>query len=199
MIGIEIPPNATYEYTIQFYNPFNCSLNINEIYTSDENLILELLTANNPKNRLTKTFQYHEQWYLQAYETKSIVKINYSALKFDRLIVFICIKTNLLEKIILPIEIHVSNNSGLYSNIDLLELSKERFLRSTNKSIQIPIYALNYGLNSEIITVRLLEFFSFFFDSTLSRISAFHLNTIDFFQFNIKLCLFLRRFIVSIK
>ncbi len=146
-MNIEIPLNSTFEYTIQFYNPYNYPLNINEIYTSDENLIIELLSNNK------KIFEYHEQWYLKPYEMKSIIKINYFAYKLNRLNAFICIKTNSSENIILPVEINVLNRSGLYSNVDLLEFTTERFIRSINKSIKIPVYAFNHGRNPVMITV----------------------------------------------
>ena len=152
MLNIEIPLNSTYEYTIQFYNPYNHPLNINEIYTSDENLIIELLTT---KSQTKKIIQYQEQWYLKPYETKSIIKINYFAYKLNRLHGFICIKTNRSENIILPVEINVLNRSGLYSNVDLLEFATERFLRPINKAIRIPVYALNHGLDPVVITVSL--------------------------------------------
>jgi hypothetical protein len=153
LINIEIPINSTYEYIIQFYNPYNYPLNINEIYTSDENLIIELLSNKNPKNRLTKISPYHEQWYLKHYETKSINKINYFAYKLNQLYGFICMKTNFSEKIILPVEINVLNRPGLYSNVDLLEFSTERFIRSVTKSIKIPVYVFNYGLDPVMIAV----------------------------------------------
>ena len=41
MIGAIVPFNGTFEYILHFYNPYNYSLDINEIYTSDENLIIE--------------------------------------------------------------------------------------------------------------------------------------------------------------
>ena len=155
LVNIEIPLNSTYEYTIQFYNPYNYPLNINEIYTSDENLIIELLST---KSHMKKILQYHEQWYLKPYETKLIIKINYFAYKLNRLHGFICIKTNFSENIILPVEINVSNRSGLYSNVDLLEFSKERFLRPINKAIKVPVYAFNHGLDPVMITVSHIPF-----------------------------------------
>jgi hypothetical protein len=150
LLNIEIPLNSTFEYTIQFYNPHNYPLNINEIYTSDENLIIELLSN---KNHVKKLFEYHEHWYLKPYETKSIIKINYFAYKLNQLYGFICIKTNFSEKIILPVEINVSNRYGLYSNVDLLEFTTERFIRPINKSIKIPVYVFNNGVNPVMITV----------------------------------------------
>jgi hypothetical protein len=84
---------------------------------------------------------------------KSIIKINYFAYKLNRLNAFICIKTNSSENIILPVEINVLNRSGLYSNVDLLEFTTERFIRSINKSIKIPVYVFNHGLNPVMITV----------------------------------------------
>ncbi|CAF1175327.1 unnamed protein product [Rotaria sp. Silwood1] len=152
LINANIPLNSTYEYTIQFYNPYNYSLDINEIYTSDENLIIEFLTKRNMKNRITKTFEYYEQWRLKPYEIKSIIKINYFAYKLNKLHAYICIKTNFSDIIIIPVEINVLNRSGLYSNVDLLEFTNHRFILSSNKPITIPVYVFNNGLNPMIIT-----------------------------------------------
>ena len=148
MLNIEIPSNSVYDYIISFHNPYNYSLSINEIYTSDENLLIELLT--NEKNRMKRNSQFSEQWHLKPYETKSIIKINYYAYQSNHLYAFICIKTNFTENIILPVQINVSTRFGLYSNVDLLELNTQR----TFSSEQTPVYAVNYGLDQVIITVR---------------------------------------------
>ncbi|CAF0885194.1 unnamed protein product [Adineta steineri] len=158
LINIEIPLNSTYEYTIQFHNPYNYSLDINEIYTSDENLRIDLLLNKNIKNKITKVFEHHEQWHLKAYEMKSIIKINYFAYKLHRLHGFICIKTNFTELIILPIEINVLNYPGLYSNVDVLEFSTDKFVRSIAAPISIPLYVFNNNLDPVMLTdVRVEE------------------------------------------
>lgn len=145
--------NSTYEYIIEFYNPHSYALEINEIYTSDENLIIEFLSTKNIKNRIAKQFEYHEQWYLKPYEIKAIIKINYFAYKLNKQYGYVCIKTNFSDIIIIPVEINVSNKPGLYSNVDLLEFIAAKYLHSFAKSITIPVYAFNNGLNTMLITV----------------------------------------------
>jgi hypothetical protein len=150
--------NSTFEYTIQFYNPYNYSLDINEIYTSDENLIIELLSNKNIKNKITKNFEHHEQWHVKPYEIKPVIKLNYFAYKLNQLQGFVCIKTNFTDLIILPVEINVLDRPGLYSNVDLLEFTTHRFIRSVVQSIIVPIYVFNNGLDPVMITVSLYFF-----------------------------------------
>ncbi|CAF3551098.1 unnamed protein product [Rotaria sordida] len=146
LIGATIPLNSTFEYTINFFNPYNYSIDINEIFTSDENLIIELLSYKNRKTKIIKTFEHHEQWHIEPYQRKSIIKINYLAYKLDRLHGFYCIKTNSNDTIIVPVEINVSNHLKLYSNVDQLEFSPDGLIRSTAKPVTIPVYVINNGL-----------------------------------------------------
>jgi hypothetical protein len=155
LIGATIPLNSTFEYTINFYNPYNYSIDINEIYTSDENLIIELLSYKNQKYKITKIFEHKEQWHLEPYRIKPIVKINYLAHKLDRLHGFYCIKTNSNDTIIVPVEINVSDRENLYSNVDLIEFSAHGLIHSTARPITVPVYVINNGLNPVIITVSL--------------------------------------------
>ncbi|CAF4170376.1 unnamed protein product [Rotaria sp. Silwood2] len=152
LLNARIPLNSTYEYTIQFYNPYNYSIDINEIYTSDENLIIEFLSKSNMNNRITKTFEHYEQWRLKHHEIKPIIKINYFAYKLNKLHGYICIKTNLSDIVIIPVEINVLNRSGLYSNVDLLEFTAHRFIHSSVKPITIPVYVFNNDIKPIMIT-----------------------------------------------
>ena len=153
LVGITTPLNSVFEYTIHFHNPSNYLLDINEIYTSDENLVIDRLSNKNMKNRITNILEHDEQWRIKPYETKSIIKINCFAYKLNHLRGFVRIKTNSTDLIIIPVEINVSNRFGLYSNVDLIEFTNERFIRSSVRSITVPIYVFNYGLDPVTITV----------------------------------------------
>ncbi|CAF4461293.1 unnamed protein product [Rotaria socialis] len=152
LIGATIPLNSTFEYIINFYNPYNYSLHINEIFTSDENLIIELLSYKTQKTKIIKSFEHIEHWHLKPYEKKPLVKINYLAYKLDRLHGFYCIKTNSNDTIIVPVEINVVNHLNIYSNVDLLELSSDGFIRSTARPITVPVYVINNGITPVTIT-----------------------------------------------
>ncbi|UJR33639.1 hypothetical protein I4U23_021073 [Adineta vaga] len=152
LIGATIPLNSTFDYTIHIYNPYNYSIDINEIYTSDENLIIELLSYKQQRTKIVKSFQHQEQWHLKPYEVKPIIKINYFAYNLERLHGFCCIKTNSNDTIIIPVEINVSDQINLYSNVDILEFSSENFIRSTAKPITIPVYVINNRKNPVTIT-----------------------------------------------
>lgn len=154
LIGATIPLNSSFEYIINFYNPYNYSIDINEIFTSDENLIIELLSQKSQKTKTIRRFEHKDQWHLEPYETKSVIKINYLAYKLDRLHGFYCIKTNSNDTIISPVEINVVNQINLYSNVDLLELSPDGYIRSTAKPITVPVYVINNGITPVTITVR---------------------------------------------
>ncbi|CAF3323967.1 unnamed protein product [Rotaria sp. Silwood1] len=152
LIGATIPLNSTFEYIINLYNPYNHSIDISEIFTSDENLIIELLSYKNKKTKRIKAFEHKEQWHIEPYQSRSIVKINYFAYKLDRLHGFYCIKTNSNDTIIVPVEINVLNHLNLYSNVDQLEFSPDGLIRSTAKPITIPVYVINNGLIPVTIT-----------------------------------------------
>ena len=140
---------------MHFFNPFNHALEIMEMYTSDKNLIIELLFQPNVKNKISKSNERIVQWHLKPYEVKPIVKINYVAQQPGRLGGFICVKTNLSDKIILPVEILVLERAGLYSNVDSLKFTDDDLLRSIAKPLTIPIYVINNGPRTATITVSL--------------------------------------------
>ncbi|CAF0749813.1 unnamed protein product [Adineta ricciae] len=152
LIGANIPLNSTFEYTVHFYNPYNHSIDINEIFTSDENLFIELLSYKQQRNKIVKSFEHQQQWHMKPYEVKPIIKINYYAYKLERLHGFYCIKTNSNDTIVVPVEINVSDEQSLYSNVDILEFSPENFIRSTARPIRIPIYVINNGKTPVTIT-----------------------------------------------
>ena len=127
-------------------------MSITEVYTSDENFIIELIT--NDKTHLKKSSSFYHRWHLRPYETKFIVKINYFAHQTSQVLAFICIRTNSNDRIILPVQINVSTRVGLYSNVDLLQLNTDRSFLSS----QIPVYAFNHGIDPVIITVRNISF-----------------------------------------
>jgi len=155
LIGATIPLNSTFEYITHFYNPYNYSIDINEIYTSDENLIIELLSYKKQRNKIIKTFEHQDEWHFEPYRMRPIMKINYFAHKLDRLHGFYCIKTNANDTIIVPVEINVSDRESLYSNVDLIEFSWHSLIHSTAKFLTIPVYVINNGRNPVTITVSL--------------------------------------------
>jgi len=153
LIGATIPLNSTFEYITHFYNPYNYSIDINEIYTSDENLIIELFSYKKQRNKIIKTFEHEEQWHIEPYQMKPIIKINYFAYKLERLHGFYCVKTNSNDTVIVPVEINVSNYFNLYSNIDILEFAPNSLIRSTARPVTIPVYVINNGINPVTIIV----------------------------------------------
>jgi hypothetical protein len=156
LIGATVPLNSTFEYLVHFYNPYNYSIDINEIYTSDENLIIELFSFKNQKNRITKAFEHQDEWHFEPYRMRPIMKINYFAHKLDRLHGFYCIKTNANDTVIVPVEINVSDRDTLYSNVDLIEFSWHGLIHSTAKFLTVPVYVINNGRNPVTINVSLL-------------------------------------------
>lgn len=116
-------------------------------------MILELLNTNPMKNKISKRSQSNDQWHLKPFETKSIVRLNYIAYKMGLLNAFICIKTNSNDTILIPVEINVSNRSGLYSYSHLLSFTPDRILRSISTPIQVPVYVINNRQDPLIISV----------------------------------------------
>lgn len=153
IVNVVVPLNSTFEQVLHLYNPYHHPLDVNEVYTSDENLIIELINNKNQKNKISKHFEHNDQWHLKPFEMKPIVRLNYIAHKLGLLNGFICVKTNFNDSIIIPVEINVSNRSGLYSYTDLLSFSPDRIVQSISAPITVPVYVTNNGQNGLIISV----------------------------------------------
>ena len=115
--------------------------------------MIELLTYKRYRNRMRKTLEHEDQWHIEPYQTKPIVKIHYLGYKLDRLHGFYCVKTNSNDTIVVPVEINVVNDTSLYSNVDRLEFSPDGLVRSGAKPLTIPVYVVNNGNTPVTITV----------------------------------------------
>jgi hypothetical protein len=65
-------------------------------------------------------------------------------------------KTNLNHTIVLPVEVNVRNDLQFYSNVHVLEFTSNNLIRSTERSITIPVYMINNGNKTVMITVSSL-------------------------------------------
>ncbi|CAF4379348.1 unnamed protein product, partial [Didymodactylos carnosus] len=186
-VGVHIPLNTSYQQFIRLHNPYNRTLEITEVYTSDDDLVIvppaidniHLLKSSSttttiinndflfastsddtlPNGSPIHHFHFHKDyWTLKPYETKIIMKLNFLARTINKHSAFLCIKTNLNDTIILPIEMEVSNQPGLYTNIDLIEFGNG-VIRSNEEPITIQLYVINNGPKLLTISVSIFKFF----------------------------------------
>lgn len=83
-------------------------------------------------------------WQIAPFETKPIMRANFLAKSEKNHTAFIRIKTNMSENesVIVPIEVEVSSNPGIYSTVDMIDFG---VLRSNDDSKSMKIEIMNSG------------------------------------------------------
>ncbi|KAG5666859.1 hypothetical protein PVAND_014867 [Polypedilum vanderplanki] len=125
LIGIRLPINATISPEIQLYNPHDFTLQISEIYSSGGEFQLELPTNLN-------AYSGHEGdytlWEIPSYTTKPIIRVRFNASRTGNYTAYVRIKiaasASMKEEkmLVVPIEIEVHENFGLYAQQPLFDL-----------------------------------------------------------------------------
>ncbi|CAG0923331.1 unnamed protein product [Notodromas monacha] len=120
LVGVRMPLNSSYSPTIELHNPYNETLQITEMYSSGGDLHLELPTG------LTEGPQ--AVWEIPPHETKRVMKANFVARVENNHTAYIRIKMNSSEKLdlIVPVEVEVSSQPGLYSPQEVLDFGTLR-------------------------------------------------------------------------
>lgn len=133
--GARIPINATYSPSISMYNPYNTTLQILEVYSSGGYLHLELPNGLPEGNETI--------WEIRPFETKQIAKAIFSGQHISNHTAFVRIKTNhsTNPSIVLPVEVEVSDASGLFLSRELLDFG----MIKSGGSARLPLYVLNAG------------------------------------------------------
>ncbi|XP_047126881.1 transmembrane protein 131 isoform X1 [Hydra vulgaris] len=144
-VSARIPVNAVFSPYINMYNPYSNSIQINEMYSSGNDLHLDPLSNSNYSS-------VSKLWEIQPYETKSIMKATYHSkeeghsARFIRIVVGPPAPPHI---IILPFEISVSSKHGLYTSIDILDFGT---LRTMDEPKSLNLNVINYGNRSLQIT-----------------------------------------------
>jgi hypothetical protein len=133
LLGAKIPLNATYSPLITMYNPFETTLQITEMYSSGGDLHLELLSGQLQGSK--------SLWEIRPYETKPIARANFFGREAVNHTSFIRVKTNLGDtpSIVLPVEVEVSETTGLYLSRELLDFG----ILKSGETKSLPLFVLN--------------------------------------------------------
>ncbi|GFS24444.1 transmembrane protein 131-like isoform X4, partial [Elysia marginata] len=147
-LGARVPINSSFTPVIQMHNPYSTRLQVLEMFASEGDLHLEL--PNGEREAL------RELWELQPFETKAVMKANFIARVENHHSAFIRIKTNKEtehpgppELLILPMEIEVSSDPGIYSPVELIDFG---ILRTLDEPKTLRLNLINTGPKAIHIT-----------------------------------------------
>eukprot|EP00731_Ephydatia_muelleri_P015388 Em0008g1108a len=136
LLGARIPVNATYSPLISMYNPFSTSLQVTEMYSSGGDLHLELLSGQPQGSK--------NLWEIKPFETKAIARANFYGRATSNHTSYIRIRTDAMEggvSLVLPVEVEVSDPSGLFLSRELLDFG----ILKSGETKTLPLYVLNSG------------------------------------------------------
>lgn len=162
LIGIKLPLNATISPEIQLYNPHDFSLQISEIYSSGGDFHLELphVLAGSGQEGDWKL------WEIPPYTTKSIIRVRFTGYRAGNHTAYVRIKIagnpSMDEKMLMvPIEIEIYNETGVYSQIPLLDFGIvglhdgiRRYVYDLLNSGRTSISIKNWGIDSDDMEIK---------------------------------------------
>ncbi|XP_041357021.1 transmembrane protein 131-like isoform X2 [Gigantopelta aegis] len=143
-LGARVPLNSSFSSLIQMHNPHNAKLQLLEMFSSEGDLHLELPSGDKEGSR--------ELWELQPFETKSVMRANFIGRVENNHTAFIRIKTDKeknTETLILPVEIEVTSEPGIYSPIELIDFG---ILRTLDAPKTVKLNLINTGSSAIHIT-----------------------------------------------
>ncbi|XP_035778465.1 transmembrane protein 131-like [Anopheles albimanus] len=122
LVGLQAPLNATLSPEITLYNPHDTPLQIVEIYSSGGNFQLELPSGAQEGPQAL--------WEIPPHSTRTVIRVRFHARTPGNHIAYVRIKISggdaepsLIEKmLVVPIEVEIFKETGLYSRIPFLEL-----------------------------------------------------------------------------
>lgn len=123
LIGIRLPLNATISPEIQLYNPHEFALQISEIYSSGGDFQLELPSSASPLGSQEGDYKL---WEIPPYTSKPIIRVRFTGTRAGNHTAYVRIKiagTAAMEEkmLVVPIEIEIHNETGIYSQVPLLD------------------------------------------------------------------------------
>uniref|UniRef100_A0A182MRX7 Uncharacterized protein n=1 Tax=Anopheles culicifacies TaxID=139723 RepID=A0A182MRX7_9DIPT len=122
LVGLQAPLNATLSPEITLYNPHDTPLQIVEVYSSGGNFQLELPSGGQEGLQTL--------WEIPPHSTRTVIRVRFHAQTPGHHIAYVRIKISggaanpsLVDKmLVVPIEIEILKETGLYSRIPFLEL-----------------------------------------------------------------------------
>ncbi|BFZ14499.1 hypothetical protein BsWGS_17535 [Bradybaena similaris] len=147
-LGARVPINSSFTPIIQIHNPYSTRLQVLEMFASEGDLHLELPSGERESTR--------DIWEINPFETKAVMKANFVGRVESNHSAFIRIKTNkeeehanIPELLILPVEVEVSSDPGIYSPVELLDFG---ILRTLDEPKTIRLNLINTGPKAIHIT-----------------------------------------------
>lgn len=156
LIGIKLPLNATISPEIQLYNPHDFALQISEIYSSGGDFQLEL-----PSVSSTGQEGDYKLWEIPPYTSKPIIRVRFTGNRAGNHTAYVRIKIggtpSMDEKmLVVPIEIEIFNETGIYSQVPLLDFGMvglydgvRRYVYNLFNSGPTSVSIKNWGVESE--------------------------------------------------
>jgi hypothetical protein len=148
ILNARIPLNSSFTSLIQLHNPNSFPMQVLEIFTSDDDLHVELsetyMNSNDAKlrhetknTRKSEIFNhnYHvttisnqNHWTINPFQTRPIALLNYIGRFSNNHTAFVCIKASTNQSsrtvplsFVMPIELEVSPQAGLFSPIEIID------------------------------------------------------------------------------
>lgn len=161
LIGIKLPLNATISPEIQLYNPHDFALQISEIYSSGGEFQLEL-----PNVSVSGQEGDYKLWEIPPFTSKPVIRVRFTGNRAGNHTAYVRIKiagTSSIEEkmLVVPIEIEVSNETGIYSQIPLLDFGTvglddgiRRYVYNLLNSGPTSVSIKNWGVESEFEGIR---------------------------------------------
>uniref|UniRef100_A0A4Y0BF17 TMEM131_like domain-containing protein n=1 Tax=Anopheles funestus TaxID=62324 RepID=A0A4Y0BF17_ANOFN len=122
LVGLQAPLNATLSPEITLYNPHDTPLQIVEVYSSGGNFQLELPSGGQEGPQTL--------WEIPPHSTRTVIRVRFHGRTPGNHIAYVRIKISggaanpsLVDKmLVVPIEVEITKETGLYSRIPFLEL-----------------------------------------------------------------------------
>lgn len=161
LIGIKLPLNATISPEIQLYNPHEFALQISEIYSSGGDFQLELPSVSSGGQEGD-----YKLWEIPPYTSKPVIRVRFTGHRAGNHTAYVRIKIagtpSIEEKmLVVPIEIEIFNETGIYSQVPLLDFGMvglddgvRRYVFNLLNSGPTSISIKNWGVDSEYEEVR---------------------------------------------
>jgi hypothetical protein len=165
LIGIKLPLNATISPEIQLYNPHDFALQISEIYSSGGEFQLELpnVSSSSPSQNIpTEGLEGdYKLWEIPPHTSKSIILVRFTGHRAGNHTAYVRIKiaatADMKEKmLVVPIEIEIFNETGVFSQVPLLDFGTmgsldgvRRFIYNLLNSGSSAVSIKNWGVEDE--------------------------------------------------
>uniref|UniRef100_A0A182QVN2 Uncharacterized protein n=1 Tax=Anopheles farauti TaxID=69004 RepID=A0A182QVN2_9DIPT len=122
LVGLQAPLNATLSPEITLYNPHDTPLQIVEVYSSGGNFQLELPSGAQEGPQTL--------WEIPPHSTRTVIRVRFHARTPGHHLAYVRIKISggaanpaLVDKmLVVPIEVEIAKETGLYARIPFLEL-----------------------------------------------------------------------------